>query len=687
MGPIDSVVHDCCGSCPQPRTDEEVEVAKEECQIYISGDLTFMTDDPGRQTIGSFNPLTKDDWTDMAYVGNTQELCQKICDGDLEFVQTWCGNNHEFLDRRDHTGRTPLHVATQSSTPEIVRSLVKSGARIVARLVDGTTALHIAALRGNAEIVTILLEQSEENEELEGEKEERKRASKRDHVSPDVDTDADDGETSKDESDGTDEEFDDGSEDDDSDQDMATTEGSFVNIGKKKPVENDALDGADDSEPDVYDLNVLAWDAPVSPLHLAILGGHAEVAKVLISTFEADVLLPIKLINQYSRRPQDAIMTLMLAAQLTGPPALDVTKTLISHGASSAQADMNHISAFHYLTAKNKIQLLKACFEDDGVAARSALDHLVVQSNYWQITVDTPLITAINTGNQNLVNAFLDFGAKPIVDLDDFAKAYTTEKEANAYRYWRKQDDNLTKIWKEYTKQPVLLAAENEMPDIVIRMVKLGADINTVDSIGHTAVGTFAEDSKTRLRGSSLLDVVNRKALEIDRAVESRFKLPEPVTIEDDQAYLEGLSPDSYERWYISKTVEGARNIVAEWKEEREKRLKEDKNQAGQRERLANLQSLKERFNSLKSLLLERGAKTLDEMHPDMARDPSEYQDNQEDPKKGRAFEPKVDFRVSCTDSVRDGYLQLSVFSLISRRIRLNMFAGSRLLGKEIWQR
>ena len=148
IGPIENVLHDCCGFCPEPKTDEEHEIAEEERKIYISGDLVFLKDDPGRQTIGSFNPLTDNDWTGMAYIGNTQELCQKICDGDIDFVEAWCKSNPDSIDRRDHTGRTPLHVAAQSSTPEVLECLVDHGARIVARLVDGMTALHIAAARG-----------------------------------------------------------------------------------------------------------------------------------------------------------------------------------------------------------------------------------------------------------------------------------------------------------------------------------------------------------------------------------------------------------------------------------------------------------------------------------------------------------------------------------------------------------
>ena len=178
IGPVESVIHDCCGTCPEPRTEEEREVAEEESKIYVSGELSFMEDDPGRQAIGSFHPLTDDDWTDMAYVGNTQLLCQRICEGDVNFVDVWCKENPDLVDRRDHTGRTPLHLAVHVSTPDVVQCLVNHGARIVARLVDGLTALHIAAMRGNNEMVTTLLERSESNEAEEAEKDDRQKADK-----------------------------------------------------------------------------------------------------------------------------------------------------------------------------------------------------------------------------------------------------------------------------------------------------------------------------------------------------------------------------------------------------------------------------------------------------------------------------------------------------------------------------
>lgn len=202
-----------------------------------------------------------------------------------------------------------------------------------------------------------------------------------------------------------------------SDEDETMTEGSFVKVADKKLADEDALDDADATEPDVYDVNVVAWDTSVSALHLAILGGHVEVIQTLVSTFGADVLLPIKLVDSYSRNPRAAIMTLVLAAQLSEPSSLNVTKKLLGLGASSAQGDMEQITAFHYLVAKRKVTLLKACFEEDGAASRTALDHLILQNISWRMKPHTPLTTAIRSGDNDLVECLLNFGAKAIIGM------------------------------------------------------------------------------------------------------------------------------------------------------------------------------------------------------------------------------------------------------------------------------
>jgi hypothetical protein len=179
IGTAEEVLQDCCGYCPVPKSDEEIDVAEEEAKVYISGPLKFITDDPGRQEIGSFNPITDDEWTTMAYVGDTARLCQAIVEGDLEHVEDWCSQDGVDVNRRDYTGRTPLHLAVMASTVEIVQCLIDHGARLVARLVDGRTALHLAAARGSKEMVKALMDRSLANQEEEEEKVEIRRAARK----------------------------------------------------------------------------------------------------------------------------------------------------------------------------------------------------------------------------------------------------------------------------------------------------------------------------------------------------------------------------------------------------------------------------------------------------------------------------------------------------------------------------
>lgn len=81
LGATNDVTHDCCSHCPKPSSMEEEAAAGEESRIYVSGDVSFIKDDPSRQAISSSNPLSADDWTKMAYVSRTGILCQAIIDG------------------------------------------------------------------------------------------------------------------------------------------------------------------------------------------------------------------------------------------------------------------------------------------------------------------------------------------------------------------------------------------------------------------------------------------------------------------------------------------------------------------------------------------------------------------------------------------------------------------------------
>lgn len=214
----------------------------------------------------------------MAYVGNTARLCLDIVDGNLEHVQDWLSQDGADANTRDYTGRTPLHLAIMSSTPEIVKCLVDHGARLVARLADGRTALHLAAERGDCEIVKILMDKSATNEAKEEEKQiQRQGVPSVQPAKPLVENQDSEGEDSEDSDIDV---VDDGDSDDASVGSVAT--GSFVKLGKDG---GSTCDGAvpeeNDDDPDVFDVNVCSWDVQSSALHLAITLGHEEVVKLL----------------------------------------------------------------------------------------------------------------------------------------------------------------------------------------------------------------------------------------------------------------------------------------------------------------------------------------------------------------------------------------------------------------------
>lgn len=338
FGSAEEVIEDCCGHFPKPQTDEELEVGAEEAKTYISGRITFLKDDPGRQEIGSFNPLTDDDWTEQAFVGNTARLCQAIVDGDLEHVQDWCSQEGVDVNRRDYCGRTPLHLATSVSTPEVVECLVEHGARITARLFDGKTALHIASGRGSVRMIEILMSRSIANEEEEEDRIAAKRAARKAEANTDEIDDLED--------------FDDsetiGSED-------SVTQGEFVKLrieDNETPSKPDGIDEENADDPDIYDIDVLAWDYPVSPFHLATINGHVSSMCCLVQDFGADPLLPVKLTNGWNNTNSGVLLTLILGMSLPAARAKEVVEVLIELGATASQADAGHFSALQSVILK-----------------------------------------------------------------------------------------------------------------------------------------------------------------------------------------------------------------------------------------------------------------------------------------------------------------------------------------------
>lgn len=653
FGSVEDVVGDCCGCCPEPRTVEEEEVAEEESKIFITGPLKFMQDDPGRQAIGSFNPIDAEGWTEMAYVGNTAHLCQAIIEEDVDYVTSWLAQESNDPNTRDYTGRTPLHFAVTNSSAEVVQALIDGGARLVARLVDGRTALHLATMRGNVEMVSALLRKSAANEEENEEKVDARRAARKaakanksgvSRVTP-----------PKEAEDDTDTEMVEGS-DADTDMHDVTTEGSLVDIRKPQQKSEDAmLADEDEDEPDVYDVNVVAWDTAVSPLHLAIVQGHNEVVKCLVQEFGADVLLPIKLFNDHDKSARAAVLTLVLAMQLGFEKAQEMVMTLISLGASVAQADVDQRTVLQFCVA-DRPDMLDNLGELDTTGVKRAINHIAAEGYRYSPTITSPLFTAIQAKDAVTALRLLAAGANPEIDFSAYVKAMRTQNKIDDSDSKRNK-----KKHQEDVKQPIFTVVENDLPAVAKSMIiDYGVDSNAISNAGWVIIHN--EYRRRYGTGQSLLDVVRerRKTLQ-----DWKFKqrIPKaPVPVKEDATYLAEYKEGTYAYFSAKRQVESARSSYESDLERYEKDMKEAKESKGVEEKQQAIHNLVSGYDDLENTLLDRGAKGFYELHP-------EIKESQPcSPRGSYGYDTPgpteylvcLDFKVGdLTDKSREKYLQL----------------------------
>ncbi|KAL4878116.1 hypothetical protein BJY04DRAFT_221473 [Aspergillus karnatakaensis] len=597
FGTADDVIQDCCGYCPSAATSEEKAVSEEESKLFISGQISFLADNPGRQEIGSFHPITEGEWTDMAYIGNTEGLCQAIVDANLESVESWIRKGTD-INRRDHTGRTPLHLAVMSSTTTIVQYLVDQGARITWRLADGRSALHLAAARGDVDIVRVFLTKSEHNEE----EETRKQA----------ETDPATNENSDEESDALASNLSESS----SDLETSYATGSFVNVeGNSNGLERDLVD-ANTTEPDVYDINAVAWDSHASPLHLAILNGHVEVVEELVSSFGADVLRPAQLTNQ-SGTVRAVSLTLVLACQLPLEQAKSMTAKLLQLGASPAQVDIDGRTPLYYVAARGHEGILDIYLQYDRPAVARAINHLSATQQYEsELYIQSPLMAAIMMKAPGLAKRLLKEGAHPSVSFEDYIKA------AERFSWTRRKGITTNRTYFEQKfDQPVILAVEHDMPSVCLELLAHGADPNTLPREALSALRAY--------RGEKLL------------------KEPPPERFNpDDDAYMQGLSPGTYRYWRFKGLVAGERAKRDRLWEDYNEMLQSLAGIEGLPEKKSTIQKFEDGFRKLELDLVSRGAKALHEMYMDVQGPSPQLHENHASSTRGvTAFQPSVNFQ------------------------------------------
>ncbi|KAI2624751.1 ankyrin repeat protein [Xylaria nigripes] len=632
FGRAEDVLGDCCGACPKPQTTEEIEIAKKESEIYVTGNVTFRTDDPGRQEIGSFNPLCEDDWTEMAYIGDTARLCQAIVDGDLELVEDWLSQQGANPNKRDYTGRTPLHLAVISSTPDIVKCLVDHGARLIARIADGRTALHLAAARGNFEIVKILLERSNANEEKEADRQDRRQRAHEEAAKDRKQYAKRNSDVTGDISDEYDTELIDDSSDDGV-KSMAT--GSFIKVESKDGTKDDNATAFDEdhNDPDFYKIDAVAWDSKCSALHLAILGGHCEVVKLLCQEFGADPLLPVKIGGHGPNYANSAILTLVLALALPVEKAVRMSETLLSLGATSSQADAQGATAFHHYIQSGSIEVIETLLKDDKLGTRRALNHVTVNTTPWPGRTISPLLTALDHGDLFVALELLEAGANLEIDFDSWLQGAKLSSQLS-------NDFNQNQIrFQDTTEQPLLLSIQSPRPVTAVALLEGGANPNSLTSSSYRDLrnknSDFVRRLLSELRNYDWKAARGRSAssnfhVGLNLAASSSFS--EPKEPRGTMEFLSQFPKGTYRHWLVSADIERRMNQYQRNLENFNREMERLASHTGLKEKMEAIRDLISQLGLVEDALLKKGAKTYLELHPEVKAVPLAQGDSNGDP-------------------------------------------------------
>eukprot|EP00928_Gymnodinium_smaydae_P027264 TRINITY_DN21134_c0_g4_i1.p1 TRINITY_DN21134_c0_g4~~TRINITY_DN21134_c0_g4_i1.p1 ORF type:complete len:1590 (+),score=298.91 TRINITY_DN21134_c0_g4_i1:701-4771(+) len=337
------------------------DVPAETFEQCVHGRVAWLVDNPGRQQIGSFHPITDGDWTEGAFLSaDTEELVTKCVADDAMAVTAIldrCGSDQ--LLAKDFLGRTVLHVAALGNAPKACEALLarpEADANFLqARLADGRFSLHLAAMHGFERIVAAVLAKRQEL-----------AAAK-----------------------------------------VAASAGAAAEVSANQMsaanVEVLDIDGAD-------------WERKLSPLQYAVVLGHERIVEILLK-HGANAKKQAVHKDKNMSRSIISLCALYARESRSLANAEKIFRRLLEAGASTTQVNFAHETVWHELASDPKdADILKLLLSLESEAARKlTLDVLNTSGQ-------SALFVAVQHGNHAAVEHLLDAGATAMFTTDEYSK-------------------------------------------------------------------------------------------------------------------------------------------------------------------------------------------------------------------------------------------------------------------------